>query len=229
MKRSEVIEAQKRAAKLLKDAGIVLSKKEEEKIEVADFGLDELNKSGLEIVVYENNDRYCAKELVMFPRQTCPEHKHPYINKSNPGKMETFRVRKGRVYLYVEGRKTRQIKAKPPKDGVYTVFHEVELKAGDQYTIPPDTLHWFQAGPQGAIVSEFSSTSTDEKDIFTDPRIQRIPTIEEDVPRRGKGPARKATAKKPAAGKTTAKKPATKKPATRKTTAGTTGQARTRK
>ncbi len=240
MKRSEVIEAQKRAAKLLKAAGIVLSKTEEEKIEVADFGLDELNKSGLEIVVYENNDRYCAKELVMFPRQTCPEHKHPYINKSNPGKMETFRVRKGRVYLYVEGRKKRQIKAKPPKDGVYTVFHEVELKAGDQYTIPPDTLHWFQAGPQGAIVSEFSSTSTDEKDIFTDPRIQRIPEIEEDVPRRGKTTARRTATKKAPARKATAtlkatakkpptKKPATRKPATRKTTARATGRARARK
>jgi hypothetical protein len=26
---------------------------------------------------------YCAKELVLFPRQTCPEHKHPLIHASN--------------------------------------------------------------------------------------------------------------------------------------------------
>ncbi|MGI6159989.1 MAG: D-lyxose/D-mannose family sugar isomerase, partial [Limnochordia bacterium] len=32
--------------------------------------------------------------------------------------------------------------------------------------------------PNGAVVSEFSSTSDDESDIFTDPRIKRIPEVE---------------------------------------------------
>jgi D-lyxose ketol-isomerase len=32
---------------------------------------------------------------------------------------------------------------------------------------------------RAAIVSEFSSTSRDEFDVFTDPRIKRIPVIEE--------------------------------------------------
>jgi D-lyxose ketol-isomerase len=41
----------------------------------------------------------------------------------------------------------------------------------------PDTKHWFQSGPEGAIVSEFSTRSTDEADIFTDPRIKRMPEI----------------------------------------------------
>jgi D-lyxose ketol-isomerase len=57
------------------------------------------------------------------------------------------------------------------------VFHELILDPGEQYTIPPNTLHWFQAGDQGAIVSEFSSISRDDIDIFTDPRIRRIPEI----------------------------------------------------
>ena len=48
-------------------------------------------------------------------------------------------------------------------------------KAG--LTIPPDTLHWFQAGAEGAVVSEFSSTSIDEADVFTDPDIQRSTRI----------------------------------------------------
>lgn len=56
----------------------------------------------------------------------------------------------------------------------YTVLHEIELNPGDQYTIPPDTWHWFQAGDEGAIVSEFSSPSFDEFDIFIDPRIRRV-------------------------------------------------------
>jgi D-lyxose ketol-isomerase len=56
-------------------------------------------------------------------------------------------------------------------------MHEIELNPGDQYTIPADTLHWFQAGDEGAIVSEFSSTSRDESDHFTDPRIQRATVV----------------------------------------------------
>ena len=55
----------------------------------------------------------------------------------------------------------------------YTVFHEVVLRPGEQYTIPPDTWHWFQGGPAGAVVSEFSTRSTDEHDIFVDPQIRR--------------------------------------------------------
>ena len=61
-----------------------------------------------------------------------------------------------------------------------TVFHEVVLHAGDQYTLYPGTKHWFQAGAEGAVISEFSTRSTDETDVFTDPAIVRIPTIEED-------------------------------------------------
>jgi D-lyxose ketol-isomerase len=41
-------------------------------------------------------------------------------------------------------------------------------------------LHWFQAGDEGAVVSEFSGTRRDEADIFTDPRIMRSSEIEED-------------------------------------------------
>lgn len=63
---------------------------------------------------------------------------------------------------------------------VYTVFHEIVLRPGEQYTIPSGMKHWFQAGPEGAVVSEFSSTSRDEFDVFTDLSIVRIPVIEED-------------------------------------------------
>jgi len=48
------------------------------------------------------------------------------------------------------------------------------LNPGEQFTIPSDTLHWFQAGEEGAIVSEFSSTSHDDSDIFTDTNIKRV-------------------------------------------------------
>lgn len=178
--RAEIEKAQERAARMLEQAGIAITPEERKDIEVAELGMGELAKTGLEIVVYVNTDRYCAKELVMFPRQTCPEHRHPVVE-GQPGKMETFRCRWGRVWLYVPGEPTSQPQGIPPSgsESYYTVFHEIELNPGDQYTIPPDTLHWFQAGDDGAIVSEFSSTSRDESDLFTDPRIRRLPEVGE--------------------------------------------------
>ena len=181
IKRSEVREAQARAGEMLDEVGIRLGPEERENIEIAEFGLDELERTGLELVVYVNTDRYCAKELVLFPGQTCPEHLHPPVF-GEPGKMETFRCRSGKVWLYIDGEPTPEIQAQVPpgSDDYYTVFREIELNPGDQYTISPNTLHWFQAAETGAIVSEFSSTSRDEFDVFTDPRIKRIPQIHED-------------------------------------------------
>ena len=163
---------------LLKKAGIVITPEEKAKIEVADFGLNELEKTGLEIITYVNTERVCAKEIMMFPHQTCPEHRHPTAG-DVLGKEETFRCRWGTVYLYVPGTHTPKPACRAPagSEPYYTVWHEVVLKPGDQYTLYPDTLHWFQAGPEGAIVSEFSTRSTDEMDVFTDSRIRRAPEV----------------------------------------------------
>ena len=172
--REELGAARERAGAVLAEAGIVLTTDERAAIEVADFGLSRLDEIGLEIVVYVNTERVCAKELVLFPRQTCPEHRHPPFGES-AGKEETFRCRAGVVYLYTEGEPAPSPACRPPEpDGrAFTVWHEIELHPGDQHTVPPNTLHWFQAGDEGAIVSEFSTTSTDDLDVFTDPRIGR--------------------------------------------------------
>jgi D-lyxose ketol-isomerase len=164
---------------MLEQVGIALTDAEAENLEVADLGLNRLATEGLELVTYINNDRYCAKELILFCGQTCPEHRHPPFH-GTPGKQETFRCRWGLVWLYVEGESTQPIRARLPEEGkdYYTAYHEIVLNPGDQHTIPPNTLHWFQAGPEGAIVSEFSSTSRDEFDIFTNPNICRAPVIE---------------------------------------------------
>jgi D-lyxose ketol-isomerase len=170
--------AQQQAREYLNRAGIVITPEESKNIEVADFGLNELDSTGLELVVYVNTDRVCAKELVLFPRQTCPEHYHPPVE-GEPGKEETFRCRWGEVYLYVPGEPTPNPKARPPKgrEQTYNVWHEIVLRAGDQYTLMPNIPHWFQAGDEGAVVSEFSTRSRDESDIFTDPQIQRAPQV----------------------------------------------------
>lgn len=155
--REEMEEAQAYAAAELAAAGIALTDEERDAIEVADFGLSRLREQGLQLLVYVNTDRYCAKELVMYPGQTCPEHRHPPFD-GGPGKEETFRCRRGSVTLRVAGR-------------------ELELRPGEQFTIPPDTLHSFTAGPDGAVISEFSSTSRDELDVFTDPNVRRATVV----------------------------------------------------
>lgn len=168
--------AQNRTHDMLKKAGFILTDNERKNIEIADFGLNNLVEEGLQLITYINNDYYCAKELVMFPKQTCPEHKHPPVG-NKPGKIETFRCRWGRVLLYIEGEPAKEMKGEIPSTSkkYYTVFYEIELLPGEQYTIPSNTLHWFQAGEEGAIVSEFSTTSRDEYDVFTDPSIVRVP------------------------------------------------------
>lgn len=155
--RAQIQEAREYALAALADAGVVVRDDEAADLEVSDFGLGDLAKTGLQILVYVNTERVCAKELVMMPGQSCPEHVHVGVG-AEPGKEETFRVRTGEVRLYVEG-------------------EEIVLLPGDQHTIMPGTRHWFQAGPQGAIVTEFSTRSTDELDVFTDPEIRRITVV----------------------------------------------------
>ena len=67
---SQVRQMQERVTQALAQAGMVLTPQEQTQIEVVDFGLSELERTGLQLVMYINNDRYCAKELVMIPRQT---------------------------------------------------------------------------------------------------------------------------------------------------------------
>ena len=191
-------QARRRAMGYLDKAGVVITEEEKGQIQVAEYALGDIDNIGLELVVYVNTPRCCAKELILFPGQTCPEHRHPPIG-SSPGKEETFRCRWGEVYLYVPGEPDSTaehspgtgetaawkpaadsaaalrtpLKAAPPKgyEEYFTCAKEILLRPGEQYTIPPDTLHWFRSGPEGAVVSEFSTQSRDEADIYTDPRI----------------------------------------------------------
>ena len=178
MKKSDYEKYVKLAIEYYERASIVLTDEEKARIEVADLGLGIVDEVGLELLTYVNTERVCAKEMVLAPFQTCPEHKHvPSYGK--PGKEETFRCRYGKVYLYVEGEGNREdVKAKIPPTPV-SVFHEIILNPGEQYTIMPETFHWFQAGEDGAVISEFSTMSTDETDVFTDTRIVRAPKIED--------------------------------------------------
>jgi len=176
---SDLVRYRNEAKKMFDRAHIVITPAEAEKIETADFGLNQFDETGLIILVYVNTDRVCAKELVLLPHQTCPEHRHP-TKGTVLGKEETFRCRWGKVFLYVPGEPAKKPHCKAPagREKTYTVWHEIVLNPGDQYTLKPDTLHWFQGGDEGAVVSEFSTRSTDEADAFTDEEIQRITRVQ---------------------------------------------------
>ncbi len=86
---------------VLEQAHIILTEAEKQHIEIAHFNLPDYPRSGLQLLTYCNSPLYCAKELVLFADQTCPEHRHPPY-KDRPGKQETFRCRWGEVYLFVD-------------------------------------------------------------------------------------------------------------------------------
>ena len=68
----------------------------------------------------------------------------------------TDAIKKGirEEYLYVSGEgEEESVQAKIPETDV-SVFHEVVLNPGEQYTIIPETLHWFQAGEEKEITFE---------------------------------------------------------------------------
>ena len=167
-------EHKEKALRAFYEAGIALTQHEKAKIEIADFGLNDLDRYGVQLIVFENNEDYCAKTVYLSPGQICPEHRHPPVNSSS-GKRETFRCLSGSMYLYVPGEKSKLPKATVPESEMkfFTVWNEIILQPGDQYTVPPNNLHWFQAGSKGVIFAEYSMPNTDEHDIFTNSAVVR--------------------------------------------------------
>lgn len=178
MAKYDLFEIRQRVNGYLSRAGVVLTAAEQDQIEIVDFGLGRLLTEGLALITYINTDRYCAKDMVLFPSQTCPEHLHPPVG-DDPGKEETFRCRFGSVRLYIDDEQAGSFPDHRPagSESFYTAKHEIRLLPGEQFTIKPGVRHWFQAGTEGAVISEFSSTSRDALDIFTDPRIHRNPIV----------------------------------------------------
>jgi D-lyxose ketol-isomerase len=172
--RTEYEAAQRRAASLLKRTGVVLRETELEEIAVADFGLGELEQSGAQILTLLDTPEIAVKLIALWAHQTLPEHRHPALG-DYPGKAETLRCEWGEIYLLTAGDPTPDPKGHPPahRRETYTVWHEAVMRPGDQVTLPPNVLHWFQAGPAGGVVWSFSSQATDAQDVFSDPEIER--------------------------------------------------------
>jgi D-lyxose ketol-isomerase len=177
--RQQQQDARRRAAEMMRQAGILLSEKESEAIEVVDFGLSQLAREGLQVVTLVQTERISVKVLALFPNQTEPEHWHPPVG-DDPGKEETIRVVGGSMYFYVPGENTLKdgflVRG---KEHFYTVRHEVFMRPGDQITLAPGAKHWFQAGRDGVVMYSFSTIARDILDTFTDPDIVRTTKVVE--------------------------------------------------
>jgi D-lyxose ketol-isomerase len=164
---------------MLRRAGLLFTDQELDGIEVADFGLNDLDREGAQILTLINTRRLSVKLLVLFPRQTEPEHWHPPVAE-DPGKEETIRMLTGTLYFYVPGDNTlKEGKIPRGKEAFYTSRKEMILHRNDQLTVKPGTKHWFQAGAEGAVLYSFSTAVRDGLDKFSDPNVVRMTKIQD--------------------------------------------------
>lgn len=169
--------AQKQAAEMIRNAGITITDEEAGSIEVVDFGLNNLEKEGVQVFTLVQTERISVKVLAMFPNQTEPEHWHPPVD-DDPGKEETIRVIAGTVYFYIAGEDTfKEGFIVKGKDDCYTQRKEIVMKPCDQLILAPGEKHWFQARDGGAVMYSFSTIARDALDQFTDSNIVRITKV----------------------------------------------------
>ena len=179
MTKTEYNTAKEKAIGMILNAGIQISEKETENIEVVDFGLGSLKKEGAQILTLVQTARISVKIIALFPDQTEPEHWHPPVG-NDPGKEETIRVVKGILYLYMTGPNTLKEGQLPEnKDKVYTCRNELVMRVNDQITFRPGTKHWFRAGNEGVVIYSYSTTARDILDKFTDSNVIRISKIKD--------------------------------------------------
>jgi D-lyxose ketol-isomerase len=180
IRRKEYIEIQKRSVELIGKAGIIITGEEKDKIEVADFGLSDIQRVGLQILTFFETKRIAGRLLIMLPNQTEPEHWHPPVG-DDPGKQEIIRAVWGELRFYLPGPDDMKVGFIPAgHEKYYTLHHEIILNPGEQLILEPGTKHWFQAGPEGAVMYSFSTSVNDIKDIFTNPSVVRYTIISED-------------------------------------------------
>ena len=157
------------ALELLRQSGFPVTQAEIESATVNDFGLNNVDEEGFVLIDLLRTDRVRTNLLIMLPNQTLPQHMHPHYQGQN-GKEETLRVLLGDTKVYVEGEPNNPAIHFPKgKEAYYTARHEIHLKVGGQYSVPPAVKHWFQAGPQGSVNIAFQNRVNEDYNKFYDP------------------------------------------------------------
>ncbi|MBM3882476.1 MAG: hypothetical protein FJ387_22590 [Verrucomicrobia bacterium] len=160
----------------LEQAGYPLTETIAAKIFVSDFGLGRFTEVGLGGILWWGDERhnYSGLDAFLLPGQIIPEHWHVRVG-TIPEKMESWLVRHGEIYAYAEGPATPNPKATlASADAAHvTARNERVLRVGDIVGLSrPLEKHWMQAGPQGAIFTEFCTYHTGEAVRFTDSNIK---------------------------------------------------------
>ncbi len=160
----------------LKQSGYPVNDIVASKLFVSDFGLGRFTEAGLGAIVWCGDEKYkySGLDAYLLPGQIIPEHWHVRV-RDIPEKMESWLVRHGEIYTYAEGDPTPNMKAKlADADAAnITVKHERILCVAEIAGIShPLEKHWMQAGPQGAIFTEFCTFHSGEAVKFTDQKIK---------------------------------------------------------
>jgi D-lyxose ketol-isomerase len=160
----------------LKQSGYPVNPAIAGKLFVTDFNLGRFTEAGLGVIIWWGDEQhnYSGLDAFLLPGQIIPEHWHVKVREI-PAKMEAWLVRHGEVYACAEGPPTPNMQAKIPEaDAPYlTARSERILRVGDIAGLSrPLEKHWMQAGPQGAIFTEFCTFHTGEGVQFTDPKIK---------------------------------------------------------
>lgn len=157
------------ALDLITKSGFPLLDKEIESMKANDFGLGNFEKEGFFLVDLLRTDRVRTNLIILLPGQILPEHLHPSYD-NEQGKEETIRVLYGESSVFVEGKETNpELKLPQGKSDFYTARHEVKLKTGEQYSVPPNTKHWFMGGPQGSVNMAVQNRVNEDRNVYYDP------------------------------------------------------------
>jgi len=160
----------------LKESGYPINDAIIGKIWVSDFNLGRFTKAGLGGIIWwgDEKNNFSSLDAFLLPGQIIPEHWHEAVD-TIPAKMEAWLVRHGEIYGYAEGEATPKIVAvlDPAEAASVTVRKENIMKVGDVAGIThPLEKHWMQAGPDGAVFSEFSTYHAGKAVKFTDSKIK---------------------------------------------------------
>jgi len=112
------------------------------------YGLKKFKKYGCFLFNCINRE-YAKKIILMFENQKHPLHKHKL-------KEETFQILQGKLISELNGK--RNI-----------------LYPGDTQLVKPGVWHKFQAGPEGCIFEEVSTTHYNNDSFYQDVRINSLP------------------------------------------------------
>jgi D-lyxose ketol-isomerase len=153
---------------LIQKANFPLTDEELKSLVVNDFGLDNLEEEGFGLIDLLRSERVRVNLVVLLPNQSLPEHLHPaYENEK--GKEETIRVLYGTTRVFIEGEPDTEINIPKGKEQWYTALKRIYLKVGEQFTVPAQVKHWFQAGENGSVNIAFQNRVNESHNVFYDP------------------------------------------------------------